>query len=338
MRTFFTILFLIISNIILAQVDTVKVKTGDVLYGEIKQINRKVLSMSTSYSDSDFNINFEEVKAIFINKKCNIILTKGRIRVGFVRTLKDGQISIYKSENEEAKAVFPLHDIVRLELYEDAFLKRFSANFDVGYNLTRSSNAAQFTFSGGLRYQGPGWIFSSDINSFRSRQDQVSTIQRTNANVDAKKLFVKNWYVLGSVGYLSNTQQALQSRYNSRLGLGRYIISDAKVLFSLALGYNYNQEDFSEVANSRSSNELFANLNWSLFDFKNIDLTSKIYYYPSISKSNRHRIDYVLDVKYQLPYDIYIKAGLQFNYDNQPVLIDTDFDYIFTSGLGWKFN
>lgn len=325
-------------QLILAQVDTVKVKNGITLYGEIKQINVGVLTMSTSYSDSDFKIDFNEVSSIYVSKKCNIIFSKGKSKVGFLRSENEFEVSFFENESTSNKEVFNLQKIVRLEIFEAIFWKRFSIFFDVGYNLTRRNNAAQFTFSGGLFYKGPGWAFNSDLNSFRSRQDNIAKIQRTNANIDVKRLLIKDWYILGSVGYLSNTQQALKSRYNLRLGKGRYIVSNSKILFGLAIGYNLNYENFSPLVESKSMNELFANVNLNLFNLKNIDLTSKIYYYPSVSKTNRHRIDYNFDVKYKLPFNIYVKTGLQFNYDNQSILLNSDFDYIFTTGLGWKLN
>lgn len=338
MKYIFWFIFFLYAHCIHAQVDTVKVKNGDVLYGEIKQINLGVLSMSTSYSDSDFKINFDEVLHIYLTKKSNVIFSKGKTRVGFFRSEQDLKVTFFDSENLNQTEVFDLNEIVRLEIFETIFWKRFSTFFDVGYNLTKRNNAAQFTFAGGLFYKGPGWIFSTDINSFRSRQDNIDKIQRTHANIDLKRLLVQDWYILGSVGYLSNTQQALQSRYNSRVGFGRYLVSNNKLLFSLAIGYNFNHENFSQVVNSMSTNELFGNINLNLFNFKNIDLTSKVYYYPSISKSNRHRFDYHFDIKYNLPLNFYIKTGLQFNYDNQSILIDGDFDYILTTGLGWKLN
>jgi hypothetical protein len=75
-----------------------------------------------------------------------------------------------------------------------------------------------------------------------------------------------------------------------------------------------------------------------MFDFEDLDLNTNINLFPSLSENGRWRIDYSLDIKYDLPWDFYIKTGLQFNYDNQAALTGSNFDYIFTTGFGWKFN
>lgn len=334
----FSFLFILIFvHLSFSQVDTIVVKTGEHLYGELKQVNSGVLILKTSYSDSDLKIDFNEVATLHVNKKCFVILSKGRRKTGFIKTKNNFQIYIIEAEDGK-KEIFNTQDIIRIEVMEERLWKRFSGNFDIGYNLTKANNAAQFTFSGGLYYKGPDWIFNSDFNSFRSRQDNIARIERTNAHAELKRLFLAKWYLLGSLGYLSNTQQALNSRYNSRLGMGRYLVSNNKLLFGLSLGANYNNEDFIDATRSRESAELFLSANLNLFNFKNIELISRIDFYPSLTENGRQRTDFIFDTKYKLPLDFYIKAGLQFNYDNQSAIMGSNFDYIFTTGFGWKFN
>ena len=43
-----------------------------------------------------------------------------------------------------------------------------------------------------------------------------------------------------------------------------------------------------------------------------------------------------VDLKYDLPKDLYIRMGLTLNYDNQPVEGATDTDYVFQTTLGWE--
>lgn len=325
---------LLFLNIGYGQVDTVKVKSGDVLYGKVKKINSGVLVLKTSYSDSDFRIDFEDVTKIHIQKTCFVMLSHGRRRTGKVNSEAVNQVSVTSETHQ--KESFQLSELIQLEILEDVLWKRFSGNFDVGYNLTRANNAAQLTFSGGLYYKGPKWYMNTDFNSLRSRQDNIDKIERTNAQVEVKRILLKKWYLLSSFGYLSNTQQALNSRYLYRLGAGRYLVTNNKLLLGLSMGVNYNMEDF--VEESKASTETFISANLNLFNFKDVELVSRIDFFPSLSESGRRRLDYMIDAKYKLPMDFYIKAGLQFNYDNQSKVSGSNLDYIFTTGFGWEFN
>lgn len=75
-----------------------------------------------------------------------------------------------------------------------------------------------------------------------------------------------------------------------------------------------------------------------MFDFSDLNLKTGLKIYPSLSEKGRIRIDYDLTLKYDLPLDFYIKMGFTLNFDNQPAIEGNDFDYIFTSGFGWKFD
>ena len=70
------ILFTILSfTFINAQNDTILVKNGNTLFGEIKKIRSGVLTMETSYSDSDFTIDFSDVVKMSVEKKINLRIT-----------------------------------------------------------------------------------------------------------------------------------------------------------------------------------------------------------------------------------------------------------------------
>ena len=58
----------------------------------------------------------------------------------------------------------------------------------------------------------------------------------------------------------------------------------------------------------------------------------------SISEKGRYRSDINFDMKYDLPFDLYIKMSLTYNYDNQPIEGADKEDYVFTTSFGWEFN
>lgn len=101
----------------------------------------------------------------------------------------------------------------------------------------------------------------------------------------------------------------------------------------LSTGYNYNVERFVDGSLDKSSSELFFGTNFSMFDFE-----TGIKVFPSLSESKRWRIDYDLNVKYDLPLDFYVKLGFTLNYDNQVAADGNEVDYIINSGIGWEFN
>lgn len=316
--------------------DTIVLKNGNILDGEIKKLSSGVLTMETSYSDSDFTIDFSEVTEIKIQKYCFIILTHGRRRTGFISSNGPGKFAF--TSKEYGIEIFDVSDLIYLDEISESFWSRFNGNIDLSFNLTKANNASQFTIGGGLFYRGPKWISSLIISALNSKQDNTQEIQRTGINGEIQRILPKNWYLLSNLSYLSNTEQALEGRYALRVGAGRFLALSNKLSWGLNTGLNYNVENFSDGTSSQESTEMYIGSQFIMFDYKDFYLYTNINLFPSLSEKGRWRIDYNLDVKYDLPWDFYIKTGLQFNYDNQAAATGSDFDYVFTTGFGWKFN
>ncbi|MGB5403288.1 MAG: DUF481 domain-containing protein [Robiginitalea sp.] len=319
-----------------AQHDTLWVKNGNVLYGEIKGLNSGVLKMETPYSDDDFTIDYDEVQRLVLERRCLIILTGGERMFGFLRSKEDGKVTIYSTEG--TRDALDLNEVTSIKVIEKDLWSRFSGYIDFGFNLTKSNNQRQLNVDGGISYTGFKWIMNTKVSSLFADQDNVELTQRTSIDAQVNRLVSDKWYILASGSFLSNTEQALQGRYSAKLGAGRFLAITDKLLWGLGTGLNYNIESYDDSSLNKESTELFISSRFNMFDFKDLSLDTNIDFYPSLSERGRVRVDYNLNVKYDLPYDFYIKTSFQFNYDNQPPLTASEFDYILTSGFGWSFN
>ena len=336
MKVLVLIFLLLLPLTLVGQHDTLWVKNGNVLYGEIKGLSSGILKMETPYSDDDFTIDYSEVERISIERQCLIIATGGIRIVGFIKSEKQGQVTI--TEQGKEPSVYSLKYITQIQQVKNNFWNRFNANIDVGFNLTKANNQRQLNIGGGIHYRGFKWFSDFDISSLVANQDSVQETQRTNVNLTALRMLNDRWYTLASGSFLSNTEQNLKGRYGGRFGAGRFLANNERLLFGISIGLNFNVENFQDESQDRESLEAYISTNLNMFDFKDFSLKTRIDVYPSISEGGRIRIDYILNAKYDLPYDFYIKGELQFNYDNQVAEGGSPFDYILTSGFGWSFD
>ncbi len=333
----FLLLFFMLSCIgVNAQNDTIALKNGNVLFGEIKKIRAGVLSMETPFSDSDFSITFSEVIEIKIERMCFLVLTGGRRLTGYVRSEKQGEFVLTLEDGK--KESIPIQNIAILNELKGEFWDRFKGNIDFSYNITKANNAKQFNIGGGLSYRGPEWMSSIMISSLNSRQDGANDITRTDIDGDFIRMLPKKLYLLANISYLSNVEQALDSRYALRVGAGRFLAITTKLAWGINVGLNFNLERFSDLTPNRQSTEFYIGSELNMFDIQDLNLYSTISIFPGITESRRWRTDYSINLTWDLPYDFYFKSSLQFNYDNQAAATGSDFDYVFTTGIGWSFD
>lgn len=319
-----------------AQNDTLWVKNGNVLYGEIKSFSSGILTMETPYSDDDFTIDFDEVQKLIIERSCLIILAGGERLIGFLRSEAEGKVSIYSTEG--TRRGLDLQQITSVQVIRKNLWHRFSGYIDFGFNLTKANNQRQLNIDGGISYTGYKWLMNAKVSSLFANQDNVEQTERTSLDLQVNRLISDKWYILASGSFLSNTEQDLEARYGARLGAGRFMAINDRLLWGVATGINLNIESYVDQSLNKESTELFISSRFNMFDFKDLSLDTNIDFFPSLSERGRIRVDYNLNVKYDLPYDFYIKTSFQFNYDNQPPSTASDFDYILTTGFGWKFN
>ncbi|MCJ7465341.1 MAG: DUF481 domain-containing protein [Maribacter sp.] len=332
----YLLLLLLIGLTTYAQNDTIRLKNNDILVGEIKSLSTGILTMETSYSDKDFKIEFNKVETLSIGRKCFITLTNDRRFYGNIRSENSGGVTIILEDGSSER--FQLNELINLVEVFDEFWKRFEGGIDLGYNFTKASNNAQFTIAGNVGFIGEKWRNKANINVLNSSQDGLRDVKRVDAMLETIRLLPKKWYMLADVSFLSNTEQSLTGRVTPSLGLGRFIKSTNKLYFGVTVGATYNIENYEDTSFNKTSSEAFLGSNFNMYDFKDFDLNTGFKFYAGISERGRFRLDYHITLKYDLPWDFYIKTEFTLNYDNQPAVSGTDLDYIFSSGFGFKLD
>jgi putative salt-induced outer membrane protein YdiY len=336
MRIFLFFLYCGLSFSLFSQNDTISLKNGIYIYGEIKNIQSNILTLETSYSDSDFKIDFKEVTGIKIQKICFILLTRGRRKTGYISSNTPNYFTITSQEN--IKETHKLSDLISLNELSDKFLDRMTFNIDFSYNLTKANKTSQFVTEGNLNYRDLKWILNSSFSALNSQQDNIDDIQRTEIKADIKRILPKKWYLLSNFGFFSNTEQAIESRYTISTGIGRYLLFTQKLSLGLNFGINFNIEKFDDATEKNSSSELYLGSEFDMFDFDDFKLITTINLFFSNGDSRRVRADYNINIQFDLPLDLYIKTGFKYNYDSQSAITGSSSDYLFTSGVGWSFN
>ncbi len=319
-----------------SQNDSIQLKDNSILIGEIKSLARGVLIIKTSYSDSDFHVEFKKVQSLSIERKCLVLLTQNRRRYGFVKTTELGRFTLTLPDGTEEQ--YRINEITKLDEIYDQFWDRFKGSFDLGFNFTKANSFTQLSVGTELSYIDPKSVITGTLNALSTGQAEVVDTRRTDANIEYLRLLGKSWYLMGSVAFLSNTEQALDGRISPSLGAGRFLVSTNQLYYGVSMGLTYNIEKYVDITLNKTSTEAFIFNNFNIFDMKDFDLTSNLNIFPSLSESRRLRTDFNVTSKYKIISDFYVKIGFTINYDNQPAVEGNEIDYNFTSGVGWKFN
>ncbi len=319
-----------------AQTDSLVFTNGEYATGEIKKMERGVLTMETDYSDSDFRIEWEKVAQIYSDQRFIVSLTDhSLINSAFQFDVDDNMVVV--TQDAEKRAV-NVYDIVYFKSVSETFGDRLSANIDIGLNLTKANNLRQLNTRMLLGYLTQKWELSGSYNTVFSRQDSIAQTARTDANVSVKRFMAHDFYFGFSNDFLSNDEQKLKLRSNIKGGVGNYLVRTNSLYWGVFVGIAYNNETFTDEASpDRKTVEAMLGTEVNLFNTGDFGLSTNVTVYPNLTTSGRIRSDIKFDMVYDLPLDFYIKVGTTINYDNQPAASGAKLDYVIQSGFGWKW-
>lgn len=335
-----------------SQNDSLVLNTGDIIVGDLKSMDKGVLTIEPSYSDSDFKIKWEDVKEVKAKQRYLITLSDGKRINGTFKSSEIGKVLIDDEDGEDV--IVDQNTIVNIKSVDSGFLSRLSANIDIGFTLTKANNQRQLNGNLRLGYLADRWTSELYYNTLLTTQDDVSDIQRNDAGLGFRYFLPKDWNLGASINFLSNTEQSLDLRFTGKLGVGNYIKHTNKLYWNVSAGFAYNSETFSPFYDpdtdttistpSRRSMEGFVGTELNLYDIGDLNLLTSITVYPTIFsdanvESGRVRTDFRFDAKYDDLFikDFYVRAGYTLNYDNRPAEKGKEVDYIFTTGLGWEW-
>lgn len=229
------------------------------------------------------------------------------------------------------------NNVVIFNDINQSFVSRLNGEVSMGFNLARSNRLRQYSLRSNATYNSNTWLLFANLNLIRSTQESSNIIRRYEGGLTGLIYLPKEWFVLGWVNLLKNSQQLVQLRVDTKVGLGKFLILKPKTTWTAQMGLNLNNEKFMNDLEGKSSEEYVFGTSFSLNNVSGFDVISSLIYYYGLKDTNRSRSDVRLDVKYDIFKDFFVKIGTSMNYDSQPTVGATKFDYVIQSTLGWKF-
>jgi putative salt-induced outer membrane protein YdiY len=313
--------------------DVVITTTGDRLVGEIKSVEKDVLTLETGYSDADFKIEWEDIASIASDRQFLVETFDGRRLSGSIKPDPDKKLVVLI-----AGTSVPLAEVSVVQPFERTFWARFDAALDFGYSMTRTNSAKQLSLGTNLSYRDERYVDVVFANIFRSSQENAPETQRWDVANDFRRLLGSRWYVNTTQEFLNSEEQGLDLRTTIGGGGGRYLLRSASQYLALGGGLAWTNENYTDAElPTKDSAEAYVGSEFMTEKLKVTDLITRFTYYPSLTISGRYRLAYRFDLDFNLPGDWYFRFGLFDNYDSEPPEGFSKNDYGWSNAFGFKF-
>lgn len=317
---FLAVLMSLSSNVCSQKNDTVFLINGDRITGEFKKYDLGILSLKTDAMGT-ISLEYDKINTIYSSKYFEIITRDGFTYYGtFQRCAVMGTVAIALANDTLVK---PITGIVKVTPIKNIFWKKFSGSVDLGLSYYKSTQIFQYNFSTTLNYRSRKNLISfslSSLSTLQELQDSLDKSVKNDISLGVDRFFSAKWWggIKGKVQ--QNTELNLDHRYQLGLGAGYDIVHTNPVRLYVLAGLLANQEQpFDTTTVSRNMEGLIsAKFIWLQYRHPKINISTNIDFFPSITISDRYRLEYDLSAKYEILKDLYLNLTFYDNFDSKP--------------------
>jgi len=327
-------IFLTASGASAQKTDILVLRNGDRITGEVKELSHGLLRYSTDDAGT-LGVEWDEVASLTSIHTFEVELATERKLFG---SLSEGP---EPGTMEVAGEVLPMITIVAITEISPGFWKRTSGYLDVGWTLAKANKAHTTTLGAESRYRGQKLDATAAVSFYQQGQDSTDVTRNSSLSLDLNRLYgtVWAWRFIGEVSQNDELGRDLRTFVGS--GVRRRIVRTNRMDASWSAGLDGSREQYADESESTLSAEFFAGADFAAFrlDSPELDLTSDLSTFTSLTEGGRFRVDFNVRVQYEVFEDFFVALTLESEYDNKPPseTPNTKTDYTSELTVGWSW-
>jgi hypothetical protein len=316
--------------------DTLRLKNGDRLVGEVKGLTHALLRYSTD-NLSTVSIEWDAVASLVSRSAFEVELQSGHKHYGRLATAPAGYLTV---AGPIVADTLPLGLVVHIVPMSQRFWSRVDGYVDVGFTYQQANHNLQLTLGSEASYRGPNLKATIQGSHFVQDQDSLEQISRSSLTLMEQAFLRNRWIAVLSQGYERNEELELIGRTKFGAGVGRYMVQSDEMEFTLGAGAVVLHERYLGQAEGSTTVEGQVSAQFDAFRYNSpkLDLSTSLMIYPGITDWGRVRIDFDTRVSYELIKDFFLTLSLFERYDSRPpseTAAKSDFGT--TLSISWSF-
>jgi hypothetical protein len=317
--------------------DVLIFRNGDRLNGEVKGLDRGKLSFDTDATGT-IDVEWEDVAHLVSQQYFQLETQAGDVYLGaLAENAEAGNVRLIA---EDGAVDLPVGEVVRLTPIEGEWLSRLDGDISAGYSLVSANDQTQFNFELNMEYQTEKLLVVLDSDATTTNSSNNPETRRGTVALQTYRLLPERWFTGGIAQAERNDELGIERRWSAGWGGGRFLKQTNSQVWRAVGGLIYTREKFTDSSESEGSVEglLSLTFDWFHFDEPELDLSSTLTLYPSVTESGRWRSSYDVSLKWEIIHDFFWRVSLIGDYDNQSRDPEASKnDYTLNTSLGWEF-
>jgi hypothetical protein len=307
------LLLLFASGTVAAQkTDSVWIRNGDRITGEVEALTRGLLKYSTDDLGT-ISIEWDKVDRISTTTLLEVQLESGQKFYGHLGLGPSSWLVL-------GADTLPLARIVAITPVDGQFLGRLNGYLDLGFSYQKASKTVQITTGARVVYRAPTAETTLDFSTFLEDRDDADENSRLSSSLTERLLFSNRWSAGMVVGYDNNEELDLSGR--ARLvGFGaRTFVQSHHIELRATGGLVLTRERYFSTDSTTTGLEGLIGVSFRAFryDRPKLDASIASSAYPSLTVSGRVRLQNDIRLSYELVKDFMLTVTVFDAFDSEP--------------------
>jgi hypothetical protein len=236
-----------------------------------------------------------------------------------------------------------MSDVVAFEQMEAGFWDRLDIKTSVGYSNSNSNDVEQLNFDATFGYDTENRSRELDLSSQRSASAGNDSSTRRTVDYQTLRFREDKWFTGWLGNYEDNDELELDYRFTIASAFGREFHPTTHQRYRAFAGLAVSEESFAGGDANTSLESVFGgSIDWFRFSSPELDLSSSLLLFPSITEWGRLRSRVDLSLSWEIVDDLYWSVSFYDDYDSEPLDENGDpaesiNDYGVNTSLGWSW-
>jgi hypothetical protein len=316
--------------------DTVVLRNGDRVVGEIKSLDRDVLTYKTDDMGT-LTIKWDKIQRITSPRYFEVESASGDRHYGALQAGPEaGQVIIAVSTFSDT---VDKSQLVRITPIGQGFLQRLDGNVALGFTLQRANWIRSMSVEGDVKHRTQKRLTGLRFSVYFQGEESSEPTSRNTVALNQQRFLSHRYLVAGTAQAEQNEELDLDLRFLVSLGGGRFLTQSNRAALLVNGGLAFTTEQFGASA-ATANLEAVLGLGWEFYrrDTPKSDVQTTLLVYPNLTDFGRVRTDLQASISHEFVKDFTTGFTLFDKIDSRPPSgTGASHDFGITLTMGWSF-
>lgn len=317
-------------------VDRIHLKNGDVITGNMKELDRGKLRVKTLTMDTIY-LSWVYIESIDTDKYLRIGKADGSFNYGVIQHADLSDSLVVEDRGQEVEIPILAVSTIQPIRVQESFWRRLDVDLKAGIDFKTASDILLINLSSNVKFREEKYEIDLDANWNETSRTESNNSSRADLVGNYTRFLRDRWFWKATTGFETNEELGLDLRTIVAGTAGRYLIQSPTLRFELNAGLAGNWENRQDGTSTSAEGLIRSSLEIFKHTLPITRLSASVNVFPGITESGRLRVNTNVSLRNEIVRSVFWDLTFFSTFDNRPPEGAEQEDYGIVTSIGASF-